>query len=84
MRTLLLLIMHVLTTLAKRMSPGGAKALIAESLLVKHQLQIAHRSCGKMPRQTTMALSSYWQVLMSIRFIFGNWYRLAARLSRRF
>lgn len=35
MRTLLLLTMHVLTTLAERVGLGGTKALIAESLLVK-------------------------------------------------
>jgi len=47
MRALVLLIVHVLTKLAKRVSPGGTKALMAESLLVKHQLKIARRSCEK-------------------------------------
>ena len=48
--------MHVLTTLAKRAGPGGTKALIAESLIVKHQLQIAHRSSGKSPPLTKLFL----------------------------
>jgi hypothetical protein len=39
--------------LARRLGPGGAKAIIAESLLVKHRQLIAHRSAGKTPRLTT-------------------------------
>ncbi len=53
MKTLALLVIHVLTTLAKRAGPGGAKAIIAESVLLKHQQLIARRSVGKMLRLTT-------------------------------
>ena len=53
MKTLALLLIHVLTTLAKRTGPGGAKAIIAESVLLKHQQLIARRSVGKTPRMTT-------------------------------
>ena len=53
MKTLALLVIHVLTTLAERAGPGGAKAIIAESVLLKHQQLIAHRSTGKTPRLTT-------------------------------
>jgi len=53
MKTLALLVIHVLTTLAQRAGPGGAKAIIAESVLLKHQQLIAHRSSGKTPRLTT-------------------------------
>jgi len=53
MKTLALLVIHVLTTPAKRAGPGGAKAIIAESVLLKHQQLIAHRSTGKTPRLTT-------------------------------
>ena len=60
MKTLALLLIHVLTTLAKRAGPGGAKAIIAESVLLKHQQLIAHRSTGKTPRLTT-----------SDRFLYG-------------
>jgi hypothetical protein len=52
MKTLALLVIHILTTLAQRMDPGGAKAIIAESVLVKHQLLIARHSVGKTPRLT--------------------------------
>jgi len=53
MKTLALLVILVLTTLAKRAGPGGAKAIIAESVLLKHQQLIARRSVGKTPRLTT-------------------------------
>jgi hypothetical protein len=53
MKTLALLFIHILTTLAQRVGPGGAKAIIAESVLVKHQQLIARRSVGKTPRLTT-------------------------------
>ena len=53
MKTLALLVIHVLTTLAQRAGPGGAKAIIAESVLLKHQQLIARRSAGKTPRLTT-------------------------------
>jgi len=52
MKTLALLVIHVLTTLAQRAGPGGAKAIIAESLLLKHQQLIARRSAGKTPKLT--------------------------------
>jgi len=53
MKFLALLLIHVLTTLAKRAGPGGAKAIIAESVLLKHQQLMARRSVGKTPRLTT-------------------------------
>jgi putative transposase len=53
MKTLALLVIHVLTTLAKHAGPGGGKAIIAESVLLKYQQLIAHRSNGKTPRLTT-------------------------------
>ena len=53
MKTLALLVIHLLTMLAKRLGPGGAKAIIAESVLIKHQQLIVHRSIRKTPRLTT-------------------------------
>ena len=38
----------------KLLGPGGTNALIAESLLVKHQFLIIQRSCGKKPSLTTL------------------------------
>ena len=40
MRDLLILLVHLITTTARLMGPGGARSVIAESLLVKHQLLI--------------------------------------------
>jgi len=53
MKTLALLVIHFLTTLAQRAGPGGAKAIIAESVLLKHQQLVARRSAGKTPKLTT-------------------------------
>ena len=39
--------------LAKRLGPGGAKAIIAKSVLIKHQQLIVRRSIRKTPRLTT-------------------------------
>ena len=38
MPDLLILLVHLITTTARLMGPGGARSVIAESLLVKHQL----------------------------------------------
>jgi hypothetical protein len=43
MRDLGILFIHLLTTVVKLMGPGGSRAVIAESLLVKHQLVILNR-----------------------------------------
>jgi hypothetical protein len=36
MRDLAILFIHLLTTIVKLMHPGGARAVVAESLLAKH------------------------------------------------
>ena len=43
MRNLAILFTHLLTTIAKLMRPGGGRAVLAESLLLKHQLGILNR-----------------------------------------
>jgi len=48
MKDLVLLLIHLLTTLAKLLGPGGAKAIVADSLLMKQQLlvqDIAFQPC---------------------------------------
>jgi len=40
MNNRLLILSHLLTTLAKLLGPGGAKAFVPDSLLVKQQLLI--------------------------------------------
>ena len=54
MRDLLILAVHLLVTVAKLLRPGGARAVAAESLLLKHQLQISNRSRQRAPNLTTL------------------------------
>ena len=44
MMNLLILAVHVLATIAKLMRPGGVRAVVAESVLLKHQLVISRRA----------------------------------------
>ena len=53
MRDLLILTIHLLVTVAKLLRPGGARALAAESLLLRHQLLISNRSRHRAPNLTT-------------------------------
>ena len=54
MRDLLLLVVHLLVTVAKLLRPGGVRAVAAESLLLKHQLQISNRSRRRAPNLTSL------------------------------
>jgi len=53
-RDLLILAIHLLVTVAKLLRPGGARAVAAESLLLKHQLLISNRSKQRAPNLTTL------------------------------
>ena len=44
MKDLLVLFAHLLTTVAKLLEPGGAKTIVADSLLMKQQLLIVNRT----------------------------------------
>jgi hypothetical protein len=44
MKDLLVLIAHLITTIAKLLGPGGARAVVADSLLMKQQLLVINRS----------------------------------------
>jgi hypothetical protein len=54
MRDLGILIVHLLTTVAKLVGPGGARAVVAESLLLKHQLLVLNRSRRRAPNLRPM------------------------------
>lgn len=41
--------MHLIATAAKRLLPGGARSVLFESLLLKHQLLIVNRSRARAP-----------------------------------
>lgn len=49
LRDLVVLFLHLLTTIARLAGPGGARAVVAESVLVKHQLLILNRSRHRAP-----------------------------------
>jgi hypothetical protein len=50
------------TTVAKLLGPGGARAVVADSLLMKQQLLVIHRSRRRAPNLSTPD-----------RFLFGFW-----------
>jgi putative transposase len=49
MRHLSVLFIHFISTLARLLGPGGVRSLVAESLLLKHQLLILNRSRKRSP-----------------------------------
>ena len=44
MRDPIILLVHLIATLARLMGPGGLRSVVAESVLVKQQLLILNRS----------------------------------------
>jgi len=54
MRDMLLLAVQLFVTLARLARPGGVRSVIAESLLLKHQLIISGRSRRRAPPLTTI------------------------------
>ena len=49
MRDLAVLLIHLITTIARLAGPGGARSVVAESILVKQQLLILNRSRQRSP-----------------------------------
>src|SRR6266550_6328424 len=70
MRNLFVLFIHLIATLARLLGPGGVRSLVAESLLLKHQLLIVNRS-----RQRSPNLSAWDRVL-------AGWTALLVRPTR--
>ena len=54
MRELLILAIHLVVTFAKLLRPGGARAVAAESLLLKHQLLISNYLRQRAPNLTSL------------------------------
>ena len=50
MRDWFVLMAHLIVTTIRTVTPGGARAVIAESLLLKHQLLILNRSRKRAPK----------------------------------
>src|SRR5499426_1499981 len=49
MRNLAILVLHLLTTIARLAGPGGARSVVAESVLLKQQLLILNRTRKRAP-----------------------------------
>ena len=49
MRDLIVLLIHLMTTVLRLARPGGVRAVVAESVLAKHQLLILNRSRRRAP-----------------------------------
>jgi hypothetical protein len=49
MRHLVVLFIHFLATLVRLLGPGGVRSIVAESLLLRHQLLIVNRSRQRSP-----------------------------------
>jgi len=61
MRHLVVLFIHFIATLARLLGPGGVRSVVAEPLLLKHQLLIVNRS-----RQRTPNLRSSDRILAGL------------------
>jgi putative transposase len=62
MRAVFILLGHLLTTIARLLRPGGARAIVAESVLLKQQLLVVGRSRHRAPNLSPLD-----------RFLFGFW-----------
>jgi len=61
-KDLLILLTHLLTRVAKLLGAGGARPVVADSLLMKQKLLVIHRSRRRAPNLSTLD-----------RFLFGFW-----------
>src|SRR5260370_40046161 len=69
---LLILAVHLLATIAKLLRPGGVRAVVAESWLLKHQLVISSRARRRAPN-----LNSFDRLLLGL----GSLFVPASRIS---
>jgi len=53
-RDLAILFIHRIVTFARLLGPGGLRAVVAESLLLKHQLLVLNRSRDRAPNLRAM------------------------------
>ena len=62
-----MLFVHLLTTVARLMGPGGMRSVVAETLLMKHQLMIMNRSRRRAPNLTARD-----RIVMGLCTVFVN------------
>jgi hypothetical protein len=58
MRAFLILFIHLIATVARLAGPGGIRSVVAESVLIKHQLLILNRSRKPVPNPVRSTGSS--------------------------
>ena len=89
MREWLILVAHLVVTIIKIAAPGGARSVVAESLILKHQLLILNRSRKRAPRlgPVDRVLLGLGTLLVSprrlIKVAVANQARHAAAISSR-
>ena len=68
---LLALFVHLLTTIAKLLRPGGSRAVVADSLLMKQQLLVINRSRRRAPNLSALDrfLFGFWSLFLNLRRI---------------
>ena len=66
MRDLIVLLVHLISTLARLLGPGGLRSVVAETLLVKQQMLILNRSRKRAPnlRASDRVISGICALLM--------------------
>ena len=71
MKDVLVPLAHLLTTIAKLLGPGGAWAVVADSLLIKQQLLAINRSWRRAPNLSTQDrfLLGFWSLFLDPRHI---------------
>jgi transposase InsO family protein len=67
MKNLLVLLVHLLTTVAKLLGPGGARTVVADSLLMKQQLLVINRSRRRAPNLSALDrfLLGFWSLFLN-------------------
>jgi len=71
MKALFILLEHFLVTIARLLRPGGARAIVAESVLLKQQLIVVGRPRRRAPNFTALDrfLFGFWALLLGERRI---------------
>lgn len=66
MKDLIVLLIHLLAVLAKLLGPGGAKAVVADSLLMKQQFLVINRSRQRSPNLSALDrfLLGFWSLFL--------------------
>lgn len=69
MKSVFVIVVHGLTTIARLLGPGGTKSLIAENLLLKQQLLILNRSRQRSPNLSPIdrCLLGLWSLFLGPR-----------------